>query len=428
MGRYPRQDYDTQQLVNVAAWVHEYTHFIQFATRLQSIEYLSYADSLSTFTLKTVKEFYTAFRSIEPFLPLHQYLFDNFDSMDQWPPILHEWMDYWIAASVPLSIGGWAPRPVQHETILELLREKYPEDIHPKFLIAAEGAEHQEVEITTERVLEAEAFLSSMLFLRGFFPERAQEVLQCLYPSFDNNIIFGLLLLEQGMEELVPFISDYSFQTHSHIDTKKKESSTSSYQQYHPAWRFINSIQLLSGYAGIKFNEVEKYSAEVAKKLESEIGPANTEHEIIAMSEQLATGKHPVFRGPEAKLIAHNLGVRAKQPNWFRETVLYWGPISGSLCLPFVKPRHSGVSEGDAYVAWFGMGATALKPDEKAFLIGGIYHRWAGLELAKSKGKLVCPVCRYDYHYLEGNCSMNCHFSAIAKNAIGFHPLEHWIQ
>lgn len=431
-GKLPQNSHSTETLTNLAAWIHEYTHFIQYSTRLLGLEYLTYSNVIALTTNKAVKSYQRTRRSNHPFLPLHKHLFEEFRTLDEWPNILKDWMGLWLKGSIHLSILGLSPMPTQHRDIHGFIEQHFPHVTRPRYVRKAEHDSNntQEIvsDITTESVLEVEAFISSVMFMRLAFPDRTQEVISSLHPHIDADTNLALNILENGQGALVPVLSDFALQVIADPEPSSISQRLENYQEYQPAFRFMHGLSALERYTGIEVHEIEKHSEDIIRLLAREVGPSGTRDDIHKAAISLTSNNDSSFSADEALFLQKNLLVRAGNPSWFFAPTIFWTDIFQNLRIPFVKCSHTRIPDGISYLSASSFGRGDTPPHEHFGLLISTYMRWCGRELHKSYGRMVCPVCFFDHHDQPGSCSMQCQFSTVARSLLGFHPIDYWYR
>jgi len=430
-GALPRQDWESDTLVAVGSWLHEFTHYLQFTTRIQGVEYYSLSSSLANRSLACVRELVRwSEETGEPFgLPLHNFAF-NCQRSGKDCAVIRDWFDYWFTLNTLLVMGGWSVRPSQDQRLIDFWKQKrdapqlFPSITYSK---SADGNEVSETrDITSETVMEVEAIIVTTRILECFFPERHGEILRELHGWCDDNANVALRIMGKGLDLLVPLIADYSMQGSGLLDGERKQIDRNDFET-HPfscPWRFVAALDACERYAGISYEDFAKHSEEIGRHVADKLGTPNADEEIRVVVNRLQEQTMPGLSDAMQKFLRAGLQLRLDHKSWFMEPFSFFPDIYRSIWLPRVLFTHGGIPDGAGYVV-FMFGPRTLEPEEVGRLVNECYYRWAGRELAMREGPMVCPCCTIEAR--RGCCDGQCHFAKLVQENIGVDPSKYWV-
>lgn len=424
-GGQPKQKLSKDVITAFTVWVHEFTHFVQFTTRISAADYYSFSTSLANYTIDASLKLKNVLSAeAGAFLPIHKHIFRNYSNLDEVDSISKDWLEYYFGANQVLAVGGWSPRQNQDRLLLQTLSDNNHE-MFPRLKYSNDSGENIEKQLCTETVLETEAFIVSTNVLRIYFPDSYQEILAELHPTVDEHIEFALNLISSGYEILVPVMADFAMQAASFLPSYQADTKDS-FQRVSIPWRFLKAMEVCRPYCGINYQDFSKHRDEILEKLSSIY---SSEQEKGTITEVLALlEKHQVsgISPSLSALLRQNIGVRLEKPSWFVSPETFLPELHAKLRLPRVKFAHRGIEEGLPYLSSMGFGENSMTPAEQGELLFDSMRRWLGRQLAKSEGEYVCPDCLLDYRQQE--CSGSCFYSKYVYEILGFNPSEFWIS
>lgn len=396
---------DWSGLLYAANFVHEATHYWQYASRPVLIT------AYSTFTLQA-KYTHHLMRTLrrEPALPPRLPLLRLVAQADSQSPI-RDWLKYWGGLETGLCglLGfDFSPAGNYFRGTFEAFRKIQPLPHLPKKLFPEiVSVVHDNEELTLRLLLENEAFGNEFDLIWSLYgSDVACKIGQLLYGDRTPLEYGGLFLSTDGPVHLYPLAMELAMSSDLKGDFKAD----------HPCWRFVAIAQALRETNRWKSQkDATENLREVLEFLEGKIGIGPIDGSFQkSLDYVMDSQKH--FLPNTRALLAECLRVKLRHFPWFAFPNIYIWDIMQTLPLPFVAFR----SEPEKY-SIFGQVPVSIDLHK---LIEELWFVASARELALWT-TATCPICtRLIAESRPSRCSGTCRWAKWFTSTWGWHPHE----
>lgn len=375
------EDEETRlHLLYVSNFVHEASHFFQFTTRAQTAQH-SFLRRLALAETWKLLDQLRSEGKWPPRLPLWRWLRSFGEHYEHWLKVQLTWQvverlfdgDEGFAAEY--FAKGDGPQCV------------VPKPFNPRVGHITSGTDFDAVPITTRLLLESEATLLEYRFMASHFGDILGTKIWGLLSGGGlrtNYDILPIVAIRDGMQYLLPFIIDWTFQ--GDITTAGPR-----YADIHPPWRFASLYRAAKElFAGIAPGEIvtrhEEIVDAVHKTAQLEVlGPAVMKSSIDWVQRELS--------GAERAIVDSNMTLRFTHPTLFGLFELNYDTILANARMPIVifganlLGRHS-----------FGKPLGPLEAVQLSYQ----GRRFFELQRMISSAQIACPFCNPEVVLIDG--------------------------
>lgn len=408
-----------ETLVAAASWVHEYTHFLQYVTRVQGVEYFAVRQLQASATATCTRSLARGAPSPSHRLNLPLCRFATRDAVveDSAADAIHLWRRIWCKAQLHLAESGWEADQVHAGVLGRFLAEFRGQSLWPQVALGDVNSKTTTKDLTTGVLLEAEAWTNAFHFVRVFFPDDVVPVFNELVGWIDfENAGFGMALVHDRVDCLVPLVTDLCMQQPCFL-TRGEPSAP----RKCPAWLFDSAInECRQRFAGMGYTEVLRRREEIINHLCSALGCVDPSEAIESALATIEDHRATLWDGPMKRVLKRGLEVRREHPEWFTAPLIWLPELTRQVPgLRVLWNPPTTLPDGSHFISLWG--DRFLSPEESGGLEVQRLQLWAAREIAMRSGGIICPMCMIGLGQSE--CNGDCFFARECRDSFGIDPV-----